>query len=223
MRRFSRRVSPCTRVRVPAPALFLAVPFLSGAAAAILAFDRLDERFAFLAAAAALLTLIAATASALQRDGDAACALVALGCALAGASLGAAAALDAYRPPLLEWFERTAPTEPSAIVGVLREDASPTPAGVSLTVDVLSIGDRIAGRSPLGGVRLSVGGALAGREIDRWRAGRTIRAPAFLRRPSTYLNPGTPDERRPLARRGIVLVGSVKSAALVDVVRPGAS
>jgi competence protein ComEC len=215
------RVSPCTRVRVPAPALFLAVPFLSGAAAAILAFDRLDQGFAFLAAAAALLTLIAATASALQRDGDAACALVGLGCALAGASLGAAAALDAYRPPLLEWFERTAPTEPSAIVGVLREDASPTPAGVSLTVDVLSIGDRIAGRSPLGGVRLSVGGALAGREIDRWRAGRTIRAPAFLRRPSTYLNPGTPDERRPLARRGIVLVGSIKSAALVDVVRPG--
>ena len=45
--------------------------------------------------------------------------------------------------------------------------------------------------------------------------------PAFLRQPSAYLNPGTPDERPALARKGIVLVGSVKSAALVEVVARG--
>lgn len=72
-----------------------------------------------------------------------------------------------------------------------------------------------------GGVRLSVAGTLLEHRLGEWRAGRTVRVPAFLRQPSAYLNPGTPDERPALARRGIVLVGSVKSAALVDVVARG--
>ena len=60
-------------------------------------------------------------------------------------------------------------------------------------------------------------GTLLEDRLREWRAGRTVRVPAFLRQPSTYLNPGTPDERPALARKGIVLVGSVKSAALVEV------
>ena len=72
-----------------------------------------------------------------------------------------------------------------------------------------------------GGVRLSIAGTLLDERLQEWRAGRTIRMPALLREPSTYLNPGTPDERPALARRGIVLVGTVKSAALVEVVRRG--
>lgn len=40
---------------------------------------------------------------------------------------------------------------------------------------------------------------------------------ATLRRPARYLNPGVPDEELALARRGVCLVGSIKSAALVEV------
>jgi competence protein ComEC len=72
-----------------------------------------------------------------------------------------------------------------------------------------------------GGVLLTVAGTLASERMHDWRAGRTIRAPAQLRRPTRYLNPGVADEERSLARRGITLVGSVKSGALVEVVHEG--
>jgi competence protein ComEC len=72
-----------------------------------------------------------------------------------------------------------------------------------------------------GGVLLTVGGVLALDRADEWRAGRTVRVAALLRRPSRYLDPGVPDEARALARRGTVLVGSVKSGALVEVVARG--
>ena len=68
-----------------------------------------------------------------------------------------------------------------------------------------------------GGVRLTVVGAASVGQIRSWRAGRTVSVPASLRRPLTFSNPGVADEARTLARREIVLVGSVKSGALVDV------
>jgi competence protein ComEC len=70
-------------------------------------------------------------------------------------------------------------------------------------------------------VSLTVLGTQAAPEIDRWRAGRVIRATATLRRPAKYLDAGVPDFERMLARRGIALVGSIKSAALVRVVERG--
>ena len=48
-----------------------------------------------------------------------------------------------------------------------------------------------------------------------------MRFPIQLRRPSRYLDPGVPDHERALARRGTILVGTVKSAALVEVVARG--
>ena len=48
-----------------------------------------------------------------------------------------------------------------------------------------------------------------------------VKAAALLRRPARYLNAGVPDQERLLARRGISLVGSVKSAALVEVTASG--
>ena len=72
-----------------------------------------------------------------------------------------------------------------------------------------------------GGVSLSVGGGLQAAHLAEWRAGRVLRAPALLRRPARYLNDGVPDQERALARRGIALVGNVKSAALVEVVARG--
>jgi len=200
-----------------APAILVALPLLAGSAAAVRFFDAFDDHAVFICAGAALLTLIAGVGAALLRDGPEACTAVVLGFFLTGLSLGATAAHRAYGPTLLEWYDEVLPTEPVAIEGVLRDDAAPTPLGVSITVDVSAVGSS----SRRGGVRLSIGGVLHASNIAEWRAGRKIRAPAFLRRPSVYLNPGTPDERRPLARRGIVLVGSVKSAALIEIVSHG--
>jgi competence protein ComEC len=42
-----------------------------------------------------------------------------------------------------------------------------------------------------------------------------------VRRPAHYLNPGVPDDRVALARRGLTLVGSVKSGALVEILARG--
>ena len=123
------------------------------------------------------------------------------------------------------------------ITGVLTSDAAIRSNGtVSLSVSVRDVSlaeapsarRRTASpaspapdRSPLGGVLLTVAGSLATSQAGEWRAGRTIRAPAQLRRPSRYLDPGVPDEERALARRGTRLVGVVKSAALVEVAAQG--
>ena len=68
---------------------------------------------------------------------------------------------------------------------------------------------------------LTVGGTLAEPQMAQWRAGRAIQTSATLRRPAHYLNPGVGDDRLALARRGLTLVGSVKSGTLVDVQAPG--
>jgi competence protein ComEC len=62
---------------------------------------------------------------------------------------------------------------------------------------------------------------LATGRLLEWRAGRLVRTTAVLRLPSTYLDPGVRDDRRAMARRGSVLVGTVKSAALVEIVGRG--
>ena len=212
------------------PALLVAIPLLAGSAGAIVFFDHIGPAFTFLTASGAWLAWLAGVAAAGQDDRGEATIAVAIGALLTGMSLGAGATRDAYEPPLLRWFARTAVAEPVVVHGVLREDAALGPFGVSLTLDVLSIAS-LGGQRPvlhgtddssrIGGVRLSIGGALMAERVSEWCAGRRVRVPAFLRRPSTYLNPGTPDERRSLARRGIVLVGSVKSATLVEVVGRG--
>jgi competence protein ComEC len=130
-----------------------------------------------------------------------------------------------------------------ALTGILRADAAVNEHSVSLSVGVNAIGrlgsrigrqrlessrdeaEQGAGESgdvPVrGGIQLSVAGALARERVDQWRAGRTVRVTARVRRPSRYLNPGVLDQERTLARRGTRLVGSVKSGALVEVVSIG--
>jgi competence protein ComEC len=117
------------------------------------------------------------------------------------------------------------------IVGTLNTDASPASGGVLLSVRVQWMGDvgpsdREHDRAvnPVdGGVILTVVGSLAADRMGEWRAGRTVRAPAVLRRPSRYLDPGVPDHERELARRGVALVGTVKSGALVEVLASGSA
>ena len=168
-----------------------------------------------------------------------------------GALLSASAWREAWRPALRVAFEALARAERAdaafrwrpvslddtalvTVTGVLRADASPRPHSVSPSLDVFSAlpDGGIAALSESrsldgeeirveGGVLLTVLGILSTGRINDWRAGRTIRAPARLRRPARYLNPGVPDEERALARRGITLVGSVKSGALVEVVAHG--
>ena len=207
-----------------APALLLAVPFLTGAAVAFLFIARLQQLPEILAAGAALLGLVAAIGSYLIDDRPASAALIAVSAALTGLSLGLSDARRVYDTPLAAWFAATPSGVAATLQGVLIEDASPTAVGSSLLLDVTSI--ETAGRTLVkvsGGVRLSVAGTLLAVRVREWRAGRTVRVPAFLRQPSTYLNPGTPDERPALARRGIVLVGTVKSGALVEVVARGSA
>jgi competence protein ComEC len=204
-----------------APALLLAIPFLTGAAAAfVLPSPQIPE---MLLAGGALLALLAAIGSYALEDCPESVAMIAVAAALAGVSLGLSEERRVYRTPLAAWFEATPSGTTVRVHGTLVEDASQTAAGASLLLDVSAIETATSG-PPLkvsGGIRLSVTGTLLEDHLGKWRAGRSVRVPAFLRRPSAYLNPGTPDERPALARKGIVLVGSVKSAALVEVVGRG--
>ena len=205
-----------------APALLVALPLLTGTSAAILLIDSAGDRLGLIAAAAALLALVAATGASAQEDTVSTVIAIGVGSLLAGVSLGTTAAARAYDPPLLQWFRSRNSADPAIVEGVLREDAAPRPFGVSLLVDVMSV-DGHRGADALGGIRVSVGGVLAVARRGEWRAGRTIRAPVLLRRPPRYLNPGVADDTRALARRGIVLVGTVKSASLVEVLGHGSA
>src|SRR5439155_9993548 len=130
----------------------------------------------------------------------------------------------------------------------LRSDAARTDSGVSLSVEIDGLEGPSQGdeglegqdrqdksekdrprpsrpsspsRPVIGGVIVTVAGALAADRVEAWRAGRRVRFPVLLRRASRYLNPDVPDFERALARRGTTLVGSVKSGALVEVVAHG--
>lgn len=165
--------------------------------------------------------------------------------AAGGALLAADAWRSAWRSTLRVAFEdiarvqrsdaqrtdRQLPEDDTAAVvleGSLGADASPAAGGVLLSVKVRRMRDGAAGlgsdpaMNPVeGGMLLTVVGSLATERIGEWRAGRTIRTPAVLRRPSRYLDPGVPDQERVLARRGVALVGTVKSGALVEVLVRG--
>ena len=175
---------------------------------------------------------------------------VAAAFAAGGALLAAAAWQVAWRPTLRIAFESIARAERAeaaahghqlplddaatvALVGVLREDASPGEGGASLSVDVSGVtpiasrdvaGAADAGRvydAVRGGAILTVNGALAFGRMQEWRGGRRIAATATLRRPSRYFDPGVADNERALARHGTTLVGTVKSGALVEVLARG--
>jgi competence protein ComEC len=156
-----------------------------------------------------------------------------------GALLAGRAWQDAWQPPLRQAFDAAVRDEradaqatnrfitedivvPMDIDGVLRADASPTDTGASLGVDVQRIDVGAEGaRDAAGGVLLNVAGDAARNRAGEWRAGRRIHATVQLRRPARYLDPGVPDEERLLARRGTTLVGTIKSAALIDIVARG--
>jgi competence protein ComEC len=209
-----------------APAALIAIPLLAGCTAGILLVDWMPAALPLRAAVGALLAVLAAAAWLDDRRSAETCAAIAIGAGLVGLSLGFGASRDALRPPLLEWFEATgevARDEPVLLDVVLREDAALTDYGAALWGEVIGIGRPGGTLTPCcrGGVRLSIGGEAIAEFSDAWRAGRIIRVPATLRLPTEYRNPGVPDARRGQALRGVVLTGSVKSGALVEVVASG--
>lgn len=202
------------------PAALAAIPLLAGATAGVLLFDVAPDRLVLAAAFGAVLSCLAAVGFHADEEGWAVVVAAVIGAAAAGYAAGAAQSRALSAPPLVTWFDRTAAgdADPVTLVGRLRDDAAFVGYGVAITVDVTEAGVGAARRrSAKGGVRLTVVGAATVEQIQSWRAGRTISAPAFLRRPLTFSNPGVVDEARAMARREVVLVGSVKSGALIDV------
>jgi competence protein ComEC len=98
--------------------------------------------------------------------------------------------------------------EPVWIEGVLTADAAPAASGVRL--EVTSLGRR---------VRLTVGGTLATdpSAYAGWTRGATVRVPARVREPDVVRNPGSASARWQRLTRKSDAIGSVKSAALVEV------
>ncbi|MGH9145325.1 MAG: DNA internalization-related competence protein ComEC/Rec2, partial [Vicinamibacterales bacterium] len=147
--------------------------------------------------------------------------------AIGGWAVAATTSAKALHSPLRTAFEREKErsllerTVAASVEGTLREDATARPWGTSLTVQVDRLRIGTSWRTTSGGLRASVTGSLVAAHMNGWRAGRRVRFPVQLRRPSRYLNRGVPDDEVLLARRGVALVGSVKSAALVEVLDCG--
>jgi competence protein ComEC len=111
--------------------------------------------------------------------------------------------------------------DPILARAVLIEDASPREGFVSLRVTITALRFEEAWRHVEGGVIVSVGGAVPPERLLAWRAGRTIQAPMVFRRAARFLNDGVPDFEDALARDGTTLLGTVKSALVVEVVSHG--
>ena len=202
-----------------APALFLAIPLLAGVLIGAAINSPPAHGIAILlvcwALSAALLSFaprhpVAAIGGTIS---------LTAGCVAAGILIGAIAARDAARPPLLAWVEANARERSVHVAGITREDAAKTTTGVTLTLDVRSVD----GHAVTGGARISVAGNLAADAAPAWRAGRTLTLDAILREPLDYRDPGVPSDRDRLAKQGIVLLGTVKSAALVTVAARGSA
>ncbi len=150
---------------------------------------------------------------------------VVVGFAAGGAGLASHAWREARASPLRRLFDAAgAPSWFATVEGVLRTDASPTDTGASLAIDVDRVepfdGPRVPQRAS-GGLLVGVGGVLSATYLDRWRAGRRVRLPVDMRRATRYLDVHVPDGERLLQLRGISLVGSTKSGALVEVLARG--
>ncbi len=149
--------------------------------------------------------------------------------AACGWALGSVAVRDALDPEIRavltdvrgESGVSDRPGDPVALTGRLLADAVAGPEGLRLAVEALSVDAGSGRRECRGGVLITVAGNATDGRVAAWTKGRSVRAPVLLRRPSRYLNAGVPDHEQALLRRGIALVGTVKSAWLVELVGLG--
>lgn len=204
-----------------APAVFPALAVIAGIAIGVFAPSL--TRVALLLLPTAV--VIAAAAWKLRR-GTTVAILAVLGFTSAGVILGAAQLAAGARPPVREFFDDArakadGALPPITVEGVIRQDATPTAYGASMTVDVVRVQTTCGWLPAPGGLRVAIIGDLAHGRVDGWIAGRRARLPVLLRLPTSFRDPGVPDEAFAMMRRGIGLAGTVKSAALVEIVRRG--
>lgn len=145
---------------------------------------------------------------------------------IVGTAAGGHEARRVSQPALWRWYEEQLRPgdrwrEPVTLEGTLRGDARPAPYGAMLDLEVARVTCDARVFVMHGTVRVTVGGTLVPGQLGEWRAGRTVRMAATLHRSSRYLNPGVADQEEQAAVRGIALVGSVKSAALVEPAAEG--
>ena len=209
--------------------LLLAIASASGVAAGIFLHPSDTASAGWVAAACLLLAFLGAARGLIATART----FVALAFVPIFALLAAGAQNRALHPPLRQFLEDriggfaidSSDVErrdiPIVIEGRLTADAYATGAGATLRVQVWRASAGACMEPASGGVSLTVVGSLTGPQIDKWRGGRVIRATATLRRPAKYLDEGVPDFEQILARRGVALVGTVKSAALVEVLGDG--
>lgn len=138
-----------------------------------------------------------------------------------GVAMGALAEARAWDPPGVgpaDVEAATAAGEAVEIAGVLRRDASRAPGGgASLDLEVRRLRWRGVWHEARVGVRATVAGESGESSRASWTRGRHIRAPvSSLRRPLPYRNFGVTDTERALARRGMRLFATIKSASLVE-------
>ena len=141
-----------------------------------------------------------------------------------GMLLGAQAATDSEATGLWRWYQHQSPRifqRPVLVEGRLMRDRVPTAYGARLDLKIDRVQSASGWTAVEGGVSVTVGGTLAAVHGDAWMKGRRLRMPVTLRPAAQYSNPGVPNQRRVLMRRGTSLLGSVKSALLVEVIDAG--
>lgn len=122
--------------------------------------------------------------------------------AAAATAYGAGARIAMVRPVPVELLG----AEPQLVTGVLLSDAALSRGGVR--VELLIQGRR---------ARITVGGGLGPSASQAWTRGRTLRAPVRLRLPDVVRNPGSPGVEWQRLTQPFELLGTIKSAALVEV------
>ena len=141
-------------------------------------------------------------------------------CAVGAVALTAGAfARDAALAPVPSWIVDA--VEPIRLDGRLRRDASIVESGVRLELDDVWVHGPGDSRDSVDQLQVLtiVNGALATGSVGEWTAGRRVSMPVRLRVPSVVRNPGSPSPRWQRLTRPFDLVGTVKSAALVQVER----
>jgi competence protein ComEC len=199
---------------VPA-ALFPALALIAGTAGGI----EFDTNWRLLLWLSPLMTTAASAAWWLRRP-QATLAVTVTAFACCGFILGSDARERALDTPLRAVVDEDA-REPARARFRLAEDAAYDGNLTTLRAEVVSIRVQDAWTPAGGGVVLSVGGIATASRVAEWRRGRLLEAPVTFRRPARYLNDGVPDFERDAALDGISLLGSIKSALLVDVTRRG--
>jgi competence protein ComEC len=144
---------------------------------------------------------------------------------------GGMAFASAASPTLVQMLDRAGlladdgPRPHPVVVLTGRLDADAVVEGPSvllrLAVTDAGIGACACPLPVAGRVLVAVAGDLAAARAGEWRAGRTIRLAATVRRPVTARNLGAPDAAHDLVRRRLALTASVKSGLLVESIAIG--